>query len=55
MQPEEIQRLADGLTEDFILELGRYRTIAVIARGSVVPYKDKDPDPHEVGRALGVG
>ena len=51
---ERVQRLADGLTEDFIIELGRYRPIAVIARGSVLPYKDKDPDPREVGRALGV-
>ena len=51
---ERVQRLADGLTEDFIIELGRYRAIAVIARGSVMPYKDKDPDPREVGRALGV-
>ena len=52
---ERVQRLADGLTEDFIIELGRYRSITVIARGSVLPYKDKDPDPREVGRALGVG
>ena len=52
---ERVQRLADGLTEDFIIELGRYRSITVIAQGSVLPYKDKDPDPREVGRALGVG
>jgi TolB-like protein/Tfp pilus assembly protein PilF len=48
------ERLADGIAEDLIAELGRYRNIAVIAKSSSFTYKDKAADPREIGRELGV-
>ncbi len=45
---------ADGLTEDIILALGRFRELSVISRGGVSAYKGKDPAPEEVGRDLQV-
>jgi adenylate cyclase len=46
---------ADGLTEDIISALGRFREISVISRGGVFAYKGKSPTPAEVGRDLKVG
>jgi TolB-like protein len=48
------ERLADGIAEDLIAELGRYRNIAVIAKSSSFTYKGKAVDAREVGRELGV-
>ena len=48
------ERLADGIAEDLIGELGRYRNIAVIAKSSSFTYKGKAVDAREVGRELGV-
>jgi TolB-like protein/Tfp pilus assembly protein PilF len=48
------ERLADGIAEDLIAELGRYRNIAVIAKSSSFTYKGKAADAREVGRDLGV-
>jgi class 3 adenylate cyclase/TolB-like protein/Tfp pilus assembly protein PilF len=48
------ERLADGIAEDLIAELGRYRNIAVIAKSSSFTYKGKAADAREVGRELGV-
>jgi adenylate cyclase len=45
---------ADGLTEDIISALGRFRELSVIARAAVFPYKGKNPIPAEVGRDLKV-
>jgi adenylate cyclase len=45
---------ADGLTEDIIAALGRFRELSVISRGGVFPYKGKNPTPEEVGRDLKV-
>jgi adenylate cyclase len=45
---------ADGLTEDIIAALGRFRDLSVIARGGVFAYKGKNPTPAEVGRDLKV-
>ncbi len=45
---------ADGLTEDIISALGRFRNISVISRGGVFAYKGKNPTPAEVGRDLKV-
>ena len=45
---------ADGLTEDIIAALGRFRELSVISRGGVFAYKDKNPTPAEVGRDLKV-
>jgi TolB-like protein/Flp pilus assembly protein TadD len=48
------ERLADGLTEDVITDLSRYRNLFVIARNSVFTYKGKAVDVRAVGRELGV-
>jgi TolB-like protein/class 3 adenylate cyclase/tetratricopeptide (TPR) repeat protein len=51
---EQTGRLADGITEDIITDLARFREIEVIARNSVEVYKDKAVDIRQVGRDLGV-
>jgi TolB-like protein len=48
------ERLADGISEDRIAELGRYRNIAVIAKSSSFAFKGKTVDARQVGRELGV-
>jgi TolB-like protein/Tfp pilus assembly protein PilF len=48
------ERLADGLTEDLITELARYRWLSVIARQSSFAYKGKALDARQVARELGV-
>jgi class 3 adenylate cyclase/TolB-like protein/tetratricopeptide (TPR) repeat protein len=48
------ERLAEGIAEDLIAELGRYRNIAVIAKSSSFTYEGEPVDPREVGRELGV-
>jgi adenylate cyclase len=45
---------ADGLTEDIIAALGRFRELSVMARAAVFAYKSRNPTPSEVGRDLGV-
>jgi adenylate cyclase len=45
---------ADGMTEDLITELSRFQEIRVIARNSVMAYKDKPVRVQEVGQDLGV-
>jgi adenylate cyclase len=44
---------ADGLTEDIITALSRWRSFPVIARNSTFAYKGQSPDIREVGKALG--
>ena len=51
---DKIERLADGLTEDLITDLSRYRDLFVIARNSVLTYKGKPVSVQQVGRDLGV-
>jgi adenylate cyclase len=53
--PDRSDYFADGLTEDIISALGRFRDISVISRGGVFAYKGKSPTPAEVGRDLKVG
>jgi adenylate cyclase len=48
------ERLADGITEDVITDLSRYRDLFVIARNSVFTYKGKPVSVQQVGRDLGV-
>ena len=48
-------RLADGITEDIITDLARFRDLDVIARNSTELYKGKPVDVRQVGRELGVG
>ena len=45
--------LADGITEDIIIALSRWRTFPVIARASVYSFKDKDFDISFIGHQLG--
>lgn len=46
---------ADGLTEELISTLATIRDLSVIARTSVVKFKDARPDLAEIGRVLNVG
>ena len=45
---------ADGVTEDIITELSRFRWFLVIARNSSFHYKGQSPRVQDVGRELGV-
>ena len=45
---------ADGITEDLITALSRWRSFSVIARNSTFAYKGKFPDVREVAKHLGV-
>jgi TolB-like protein/Tfp pilus assembly protein PilF len=47
-------RLADGITEDVITDLARFRGLDVIARNSTAVYKGRSVDPRQVGRDLNV-
>jgi TolB-like protein len=46
--------LADGLTEDLMLSLGRLPGFQVIARSSVFAFRGREQDVREVARVLGV-
>ena len=45
---------ADGLSEDLIAELSRYRHLSVVAYRTTADYKGRTGDPRQVGRELGV-
>ncbi len=45
---------ADGMTEDIITGLSRFRSLFVIARNSTFAYKGTSPDIRKVARDLGV-
>jgi TolB-like protein/class 3 adenylate cyclase len=49
---EATGRLADGLTEDIITDLSRYRNMDVIAHNSTEAYKGKAVDVRQVGKDL---
>lgn len=51
--PEQ-EYFADGITEDIITELARYRWFFVIARNSTFTYKGRAVDIKQVARELGV-
>jgi len=51
--PEQ-EYFVDGLVEDIITGLSRFRSLFVIARNSSFAYKGKSPDIRQVGRELGV-
>jgi TolB-like protein/class 3 adenylate cyclase/tetratricopeptide (TPR) repeat protein len=48
-------RLADGITEDIITDLARFRDLDVIARNSTAVYKGRPVDVRQVGEDLSVG
>jgi len=50
--PEQ-EYFADGLTEDIITHLSKWRAFPVIARNSTFAYKGKSPDIRQVGKELG--
>jgi TolB-like protein/tetratricopeptide (TPR) repeat protein len=47
--------LADGLVDEIITALSRFRTFAVVARSSTFAYRGRAIDVREVARELGVG
>ena len=51
---EATGRLAEGITEDVITDLSRFRDFDVIARNSTAVYKGRPVDVRQVGRELGV-
>src|ERR1700730_7805236 len=51
--PEQ-QYLADGIVEDIITALSRFKALLVIARNSSFTYKGRAVDVKQVGRELGV-
>ena len=51
--PEQ-EYFADGMVEDIITALSRFKSLFVIARNSTFSYKGKSPDIRQVGRELGV-
>ena len=53
--PEQ-EYLADGLTQELIMQLGRLHpaTLSVIARTSIMRYKKSDKTVEQIGRELGV-
>jgi len=51
--PEQ-EYFVDGLVEDIITGLSRFKSLFVIARNSSFTYKGKSPDIRQVGRELGV-
>jgi TolB-like protein len=46
--------LSDGITEDIITELSRFRSLFVIARNSSFVYRGESTDVRRIGRELGV-
>ena len=51
--PEQ-EYFSDGITEDIITELSRFRELFVIARNSCFSYKGKSVKVQDIGRDLGV-
>ncbi len=51
--PEQ-EYFSDGITEDIITELARYRTLFVIARNSSFAYKGQSANVGKIGQELGV-
>lgn len=43
---------ADGLTEDITRALGRFRPLTVLAYGAVLPYRNRQLSPMDLGRTL---
>ena len=51
--PEQ-EYFSDGITEDIITELSRFRSLFVIARNSSFHFKGESPKIQDIGRELGV-
>jgi TolB-like protein len=50
----EQQYFSDGITEDIITELSRFRSLFVIARNSSFRFRNRAVDLKRIGRELGV-
>src|SRR6266540_3443537 len=50
----DTEEFADGMTEDLIASLAKIRGIKVIARASVMPFKNRDQPIRQIGARLGV-
>ena len=50
----ELERFADGLTEDLIADLANFPELFVMASNTMFTYKDKSIKVQDVGRELGV-
>ncbi|MDW4551064.1 hypothetical protein R5H32_17010 [Defluviimonas sp. D31] len=48
------QYFSDGITEDIITELNRFRSLFVIASNSSFAFREREVDPVDVGEKLGV-
>jgi adenylate cyclase len=46
--------LADGIADDLLTELARFRELSVAARNASFVYRDKTVAPQQIGRELGV-
>ena len=51
--PEQ-EYLASGLTEELITQLSKYQELFVVARTSILDYKDQSVDVQDVGESLGI-
>lgn len=51
---ESLDHFADGMTEDVITELARWREIRVVARNSAFTYKGKSVDVRDAAEEMGV-
>jgi len=51
---EDQRYLAEGLTEELIVDLGRFRRLSVSSRSASFSIADSHPDPVRVGEVLGV-
>jgi TolB-like protein/class 3 adenylate cyclase len=51
---KEQRYFADGLTDDLIVELSRFKNLFVSSHSAISSYDSKNPDPRSVGRELGV-
>lgn len=50
----ETEYLSDGITDSIINNISLIKQIRVMARGTVFTYKNKEVDPRQVGKDLGV-
>jgi serine/threonine protein kinase/Tfp pilus assembly protein PilF len=51
----ENEFFADGITEDVIAQLSKIRSLKVISRSSVMPFKNREQSLSEIGATLQVG
>jgi len=48
------QYFSDGISEDIITELSRFRVLSVLARDSSFHYRDRQAEVKQIGRELGI-